>query len=159
MSNYSSFEEHHDKVMQELEREIKAGFLRTGSREELEREVGRLYPSRIAGLVKSTHGKDKTRLIHDLGRSGVNSLVACPERVVLPRIIDAIKMALEKILRSHGLPLEWLTLDFSDAFKQLIVSLAERKYLSGRLMRRGSITSQYCLEWYQGLSCGAESRH
>ena len=45
MTNYSSFAEHEHKAMAELDREIKAGYLRTGTIDELERLVGKLFPS------------------------------------------------------------------------------------------------------------------
>ena len=43
----------------------------------------------MAALVKMKAGVTKVRIIHDLRRSGVNASAEIPERIVLPRLMDA----------------------------------------------------------------------
>ena len=76
-------------------------------------------------------GKKKHRLIWDLLRSDVNSTVDLRERIVLPRIQDAVDDARE--LRASPGDLEWLVLDISDAFHNIPLRASERRYACGRL--------------------------
>jgi len=90
--NYSSYYDHADLASAELERDRDRGYLVwSPSLRELERDVGTLVPSRIAALVKLKAGRTKVRRIHDLRRSRVNSLATVPERIVLPRLSDAVQ--------------------------------------------------------------------
>ncbi len=57
VSNYKSFLENKQLAFDELKRELEAGFLRMDcSIEALEAVEGKLHPSKIAALVKETHG-------------------------------------------------------------------------------------------------------
>ena len=76
-------------------------------------------------------GTAKHRLIWDLLRSDVNSAVDLQERIVLPRIQDAVDDALQ--LRHAREGLEWLVLDISDAFHNVPMRPSERKFACGRL--------------------------
>ena len=91
--------------------------------------------SSIGVVVKrKPDGSYKYRLVHDLRRSGVNSKIKVLERLVLPRLEDAIDDAVS-LFESGLLPQEevlWLTLDFKDAFKQLPTKPTERRYLAGQ---------------------------
>ena len=51
---------------------------------------GTLILSRMAAIVQEKNSKIKVRLVHDLRRSLVNSWVSAPERIVLPRLLDAV---------------------------------------------------------------------
>ena len=79
----------------------------------------------------------KVRLVHDLRRSGVNAKVKLCERLVLPRIGDVLEDLLDLLAPHPGADIELTVADFKDAFKQLKVGPAERKYLCGK-GRRGS---------------------
>ena len=89
--------------------------------------------SRVAALVKVKCDAIKTRLIHDLRRSKVNRLAAMLERVILPRLIDAVASMLQ-VLRTNSTPddIELAVLDFKHAFKQMFVALEEQRFLAGR---------------------------
>lgn len=114
---------------EELKQERDKGFLEWAKDlNDLKEKYGEIWLFRIAAIVKEKNGKIKTRLVHDLRRSMVNALVHAPERVVLPRLRDAVDMALRLI--ANGL-IEFLVLGFKDAFKQLRVGVKERKYLGG----------------------------
>ena len=81
-----------------LQKERDQGWLEWASTEqELEARLGPVTYSRIGVVAKEKQGQPKLRLIHDLRRSGVNAKVVIQERVVLPRLEDAIKNALELI--------------------------------------------------------------
>ena len=134
--NYSSYEEHRTEADAELRRELEAGFLEwSRTAEELEATVGPLVLAKIAVIVKETNGRKKVRLIHDLRRNGTNGLIRIRERLVLPRLRDVIDEAVEVM---HGRAvqdeLEFLVLDFKDAFKMLAVHADERRFLAGRAM-------------------------
>ena len=76
-------------------------------------------------------GKTKHRLIWDLLRSDVNAAVELRERIVLPRIQDAVDDARQ--LRTSQGDLDWLVLDISDAFHNIPLRSSERRYACGRL--------------------------
>ena len=61
-----------------------------GTSKECNRRIGPLIPPRMAAIVKIKGGLTKTRLIHDLWMSGVKSLAAIPEQIVLSRLVDAV---------------------------------------------------------------------
>eukprot|EP00971_Amphidinium_carterae_P075312 1488307-Amphidinium_carterae.1 len=90
MDNYT-------KAVGEFSREVDAGYVETfHSRRAASDAFGLLVPSRIAAVVKPKSGGGViTRLVHDLRRSGVNSRAKCPERVVLPRLMDPMLAALD----------------------------------------------------------------
>ena len=133
VGNYSSVEENIDDVQTELKKEREKGFLRfSTSREALEKEVGKLILSRVAAVVTTKNGKRKVRLIHDLRRSQVNPMCWVPERTVLPRIEDAAWSMIgvaKDLTEDEGV--EVLVIDFSDAFKHLIIDGSERRFLAG----------------------------
>lgn len=140
--NYKSFAEAGECGAQELNREEQAKFLKFhDSLAALTEYVGRpAVLSRIAVIIKTrANGTIRVRLVHDLRRSGGNGLVTkYEERVVLPRLIDAVNDALS-MLRERSGPHErvWLfTLDFKDAFKSLRLDESERFVVAGKAGNR-----------------------
>ena len=84
--------------------------------------------------VKDT-GEVKRRIIIDLRRSGGNSKSTLPEKLILPRPVDATRMMKairEKETLSEKKDPTWSTelvvIDISDAFTVLPVAEAERKH-------------------------------
>ena len=135
--NYKSYEEHREQADLLFRRELDAGFARASAkREELESEVGPLVPAAIGVVAKAKPGGGhKYRLVHDLRRNGVNAKIKFPERLVLPRLRDAMDDALT-LLEHVRRPQErvmWLSLDFKDAFKQLPTRPSERRFLAGQI--------------------------
>ena len=102
----------------------------------MERKLGKCWPSKVAVLIKYAADGTilKVRLIHDLRRSGVNSKGRVQERLVLPRIGDALIDILELLEAFPGLEIEMETADFKDAFKQMRAGELERKYLCGKAL-------------------------
>ena len=74
----------------------------------------------------------KIRLIHDLSRSGVNHRIQLRERVILPKLSDALVDIIHVIQKNPGQQVDLIALDFKDAFKQLRVDPKESRFLSGR---------------------------
>ena len=75
------------------------------------------------------------RLIHDMRRNGTNSKVIFHERLVLPRLKDVIQGVMEFVKgKANEEGIDFLSLDFRDAFKQLHVVKSERPYLAGVAM-------------------------
>lgn len=139
LGNYASYVENAALADAELEKEMAKGFLEwSASKEELESRYGVIIPSRMAALVKSKNGATKVRLIHDLRRSGVNAMARVPERIVLPRLRDAIDSAIgvAKGLREREV-IEFVVLDFKDAFKHLPVRMDERRFHAGQAAKDG----------------------
>ena len=107
--------------------------------EELERYVGGPpLLNKIAFLVKTRRdGKVKVRVITDLLRSRGNEFLRVSERIVLPRLIDALEMAIYILERLEadlvaGLAgvdeaCEWGTTDIKDAFLNMPVAPPERR--------------------------------
>ena len=92
----------------------------------------------MAVIVKlDTEGNiAKVRLVHDLRRSGVNAKVRLCDRLVLPRVGDVLEDLLDLLAAHPGADIELTVADFKDAFKQLKVGPAERRFLCGK-GRRG----------------------
>ena len=133
--NYSSYDQHKAGADAILQSELDQGWLEWASTErELGSRLGPVTYSRIGVVAKEKQGLLKLRLIHDLRRSGVNDKVVFQERVVLPRLDDAIADALELVQEVGHERWEGVVLDFSDAFKQLVVAEEERRHLGGRAL-------------------------
>ena len=87
--------------------------------------------SKIALITKlKADGSTKHRLIWDLLRSEVNESISLSERLVLPRLQDAVEDA--QALLQQGYKLEWLVLDIADAFHNVPIKDSERKYMCGK---------------------------
>ena len=138
-NNYQSVDEHKVQAAEVFQKEIDKNFvLIEGSKARLEDKVGKLVPSSIGIVAKaSPEGGFKLRFIHDLKRSGINALIRYTERLVLPRLVDAERSILNLF---DGMPdneeLELLVLDYTDAFKHLMVRNSEKRYLSGEFQGR-----------------------
>ena len=130
--NYASYTEHRAQADEVLQNEIAKGYVQwTANRQEIENDVGTVDLAKIAVVVKG----EKVRLIHDMRRNGTNSKVTFEERIVLPRVKDIIEGVMELLERKNNNEgVEFLTLDFRDAFKQLHVVASERRFLAGAAM-------------------------
>eukprot|EP00438_Fugacium_kawagutii_P014285 Skav215770 [mRNA] locus=scaffold106:569116:574315:+ [translate_table: standard] len=133
--NYKSYKEGKEVADKLFMKEVDKGFAEwAANKADLEQKYGKLVPSAI-GLITKTKldGSLKHRLVHDLRRSRVNEHIRLNERLVLPRLKDVIEdvmMLMEA--QTPGDEIEFMSLDFADAFKQLPVLHSEKKYLSGQ---------------------------
>ena len=130
--NYSSYQEHQSKADEILQAEVRKGYVRwAATRKELEQEVGPLKLAKIAVIVKG----EKVHLIHDMRRNGTNSKVQLEERLVLPRLKDIVEGVMKLMAgKANDEGIDFLTLDFRDAFKQLHVVESERPFLAEAAM-------------------------
>ena len=129
--NYQSTYDHLGEVAEELSKERDKGFLVWSPEKQiLQQEVGKLILSRVGAVVTTKHGHVKTRLIHDLRRSRVNGMTQVPERVILPRLIDAAESACA-VMREAGAA-DMVVMDFSDAFKHVPITHNERRFMAGQ---------------------------
>ena len=147
-SNYPGVEGN-EKAISDIEAHIASSHLTAfGSLEEL-RECLQAEPvSNKIGII--TKGVKK-RMILDPKVVGTKSCSAKYERVLLPRLLDAILQAM--ILKSKCLPtedMEWFVVDFSDAFWQMPLHPEERRFFCARLTINGQVKYMEFLRTVQG---------
>ena len=134
-TNYESFESQVDLARQEVQRVVGLQyFVEVEDHTALDVPVSAV--SRMALLVKTrADGTLKLRLIVDLRRSGVNGITVVPQRVVLPRLKDAVESCLD-LGEAEPEPstddIEIVIADFADAYCHLRADEREWEYLWGR---------------------------
>lgn len=131
--NYASVAEHASAVRSELRRLEGLGYIRKyASWEAVTAALGPVVVSKLAALSKVREdGSTKLRLIVDMRRSEVNAHVRLGERIVLPRISDAIHDVLALSRSTQEVPgseVELLVVDFADAFQTLGVHPDELRH-------------------------------
>ena len=131
-SNYVSIEEspHGEGVLNDL---VKSGFVKVFPDEQSAISYLEANPvvAKMALISKEKDGVLKHRLILDCRVSGSNERATRNERIVLPRIWDAIRDGLELMLYGEpGHTLDFMVLDFRDAFYMLPLAHAEQRYFS-----------------------------
>ena len=83
-------------------------------------------------------GKTMHRMILDSKADGIKNASRKGKRVILPRILDAILQPLRLMGECEdGEGVEWMVLDFTDAFWQIRLHPDERKYFCCRILIRG----------------------
>ena len=95
--------------------------------------------SRFGVVTKVRQGRVKRRVILDVKQSRVKECTAKVHRVPLPRITDVVYDILHMLAElplDESEALELLVLDFVDAFWNIPLAPAERKYFVGRLRGR-----------------------
>ena len=127
MGNYRSFHEGGADAMAELQREVDRGYLEVfESRQEAVAKYGTVLQSKLGCIIKV--GK-KPRIVWDFRRSGANDAAVMPERVILPRVQDAVEDAIDLERMCVGSEsVEFAVLGFRDAFKSVPLAVAERRY-------------------------------
>jgi hypothetical protein len=147
-ANYSSAEAEPEVVADLLESQERKGHCRFfDTLEDLcgFLDVDKVVLTKLALITKlRADGTPKYRLIWDLLRSEVNSTVRLEERIVLPRLQDAVDDA--KYLRSQGdEELEWLVLDVADAFHNIPLRPQERRFACGKIGGRFVVFLVLCM--------------
>ena len=130
-TNYISAEAEPEVVLGLLEKQRSKGhceFFQTKEAMAAFVETDEVVLSKLALITKlRPDGSCKDRLIWDLLRSEVNNAAALGERIVLPRIQDAVEDALGVAALQQG-ELEWMVLDVEDAFHNIPIFPSERKF-------------------------------
>ena len=153
-TNYASFYEAGSRAQAELDRMVETG--RADRAETWAEVVALVGPeaklTQLACIEKEKDGKIKTRLIVDMRRSGVNGCMKLFERVCLPRVSDVACSARELLKDMHSdETLEFMVIDFSDAFYTLHLKPEERKWVCIKAID-GSYILPKCICF--GLACG-----
>ena len=133
-ANYQSAEDEPDIVKGVLRKQEAAGHCKCfDSMEKLTSylEVDTVVLSKLALISKTrADGSVSHRLIWDLLRSRVNESVRLSERIILPRLQDVVEDSLE-LARGSEHPVEYMVLDVADAFHNIPIQKAERRYCCG----------------------------
>ncbi|KAF4749706.1 hypothetical protein FOZ63_020021, partial [Perkinsus olseni] len=119
LSNYRSAEDMPSVTLDLLNKEEELGFCKSFDHfSELVDFVGnsKVVPIKLGLVPKS--GTDSFRLICDASENGLNAKISLGERLVLPRISDAVECFLELRERqlAEGGVLEAVSIDFANAF-------------------------------------------
>ena len=148
--NYASVEKEAELSGAEIDRLVAKGYaVRYETWDDVRAAFGGALVSKLACVVKTREdGTLKVRNVLDLRRSGYNEWVVLPERVVLPRLRDAIDDARAlKRAAADGEECFGMVADFEDAFHTLRVDPAEWRYLVARHPVRGFVG-------YRTVLCG-----
>lgn len=96
LRNYKSVEEDLEEANIELDRYATLGYMKRVPLKEAEREFSGGTVSRLGLVLKiKDDGQKKRRIVIDLRRSGGNAKSVLPEKLVLPRLTDGVKLIKE----------------------------------------------------------------
>ena len=134
IGNYVSVVEQREDAEAEIERLKGLGYAIAVRKEEVEAAGFEGVTISKLGLIVKTKedGSKKRRIIIDLRRSGGNSKALLPERLVLPRPMDAVLMLKKLHLlhaeekEAHRRTMELVMVDISDAYMHLAIKESEK---------------------------------
>ena len=90
--------------------------------------------NKIGLIVKTRNGVTKTRMILDTKVSNLKSCSKKSQRVLLPRLLDAVVQGLDNLSScTDRESVDWFVLDFSEAFWQIPLEPTERKFFCCKL--------------------------
>ena len=141
--NYKSVQEQPEDAAVELERYREKGYVKDLSEEQLKTEFPGGTISRMGLIVKPKEGGGiKRRFIVDLRRSTGNSKAKLPERLILPRPLDAVSSMRSLVEKGYGKKeeerdMELALVDISDAFMSLAVHPEEWKHCVAPSLKAG----------------------
>ena len=130
--NYASMEENAEDAKIEVARYEREGYVQRISKEAGLKKYQGGTISRLGLVLKvKENGERKRRVVIDLRRSGGNSKSKLPERLVLPRPCDVIRMLKQMNERRHRFPgdkFEFAVVDVADAFTTLPLHPQEHRH-------------------------------
>lgn len=107
--------------------------------------------SKIGLIIQEHNGEVKKRIILDTKQSGLKHCSSRHQRVFLPRLLDAITQGLNLLsIGGSGEGVDWLVLDFSDAFWQVPLDPPERRFFCARVKVNGTLKYVVFLRTVQG---------
>ena len=136
LKNYLSFEEAREDAEIEIKRYEERRYLKRISKDKAKKEMKGGTVSRLGLIIKvKESGERKRRVVIDLRRSGGNGLSRLPEKLTLPRVVDAVrlmkdmrKLTTEEQEAQPTWSTEMAVIDVSDAFTVLPVKASEQKH-------------------------------
>jgi hypothetical protein len=130
-TNYSGVEAH-EVTEAELSQHICKGHIEAfDSMEDLRARVcGDPVLSKLGLIIKTRNGKTKARMILDTKASGIKYVTGKSQRVILPRLFDAVLrlLGLMSSAQKVGGEVSAFVLDFSDAFWQIPIAEDELRF-------------------------------
>ena len=131
--NYASMEENQEDAMLEIQRYEKEGYVQRLPKSEGLSRYANGTISRLGLVLKvKENGEKKRRVVIDLRRSGGNNKSKLPEKLVLPRPCDIIRMLKEmnekRPHKSAAENFEFAVVDIADAFTTLPLHPLEHKH-------------------------------
>ena len=142
--NYRSVQENMDDAVVELDRYRERGYVKDLDEAQLKAEFSGGTISRMGLIVKPKEGGGvKRRFIVDLRRSTGNSKARLPERLILPRPLDAVNTLKSLVEKGTGKmeeerDMELVLVDISDAFMTLAVHREEWKHCVAPSLEEGN---------------------
>lgn len=152
-ANYAGVED--DEVaLEDVQKHIAKGHLKSfDSLDDLRVFLGGADPilNKIGIISKERAGVVKKRMILDTKVSGLKSRSAKHQRVLLPRLMDAIMQGLSLQSKcNEDQDMEWFVLDFVEAFWQVPLAPAERRFFCTQLTIDGTVRYLVYLRTVQG---------
>ena len=152
-SNYSGVEGD-DVAIQDIKHHISKGHLMAfDSEAELRVFLDGQEPvlNKIGIISKERAGIVKKRMILDTKVSGLKKCSAKHQRVLLPRLLDAVLGGLQLNAKcKNSEQMEWFVLDFSEAFWQVPLAASERRFFCAKLAIDGKEQFLVFLRTVQG---------
>ena len=95
--------------------------------------------NKVGIITKERAGVVKRRLILNTKLSNVKSASRKCQRVILPRLLDAVlrTLALMSCIVGLGISIDLLVLDFTEAFWQIPIAPEERRFFAGMMSIEG----------------------
>ena len=139
VANYTSVQENKEDAKGEVERLISLGYAERITEQQVRKHFSQGTVSKLGVVVKpKDDGSKKVRLVIDMRRSGGNDKAELPERLVLPRVWDAVE-DMKRLRRCHpqepsgeerkeNWAQELVMVDISDAFPHFKVDQSELEH-------------------------------
>ncbi|CAK0895402.1 unnamed protein product, partial [Prorocentrum cordatum] len=127
-----------EEAVEEIKSYASLGWLASAASFEecCERLGGAPVLSKFVLLTKVKEGETKRRLVINLKASSVTAATAKTHRVPLPGVMDAVQDVLELLSRNEGgdqFGVEWLVVDFNDAFWNVPLAVEERRFFVAKV--------------------------
>jgi hypothetical protein len=107
--------------------------------------------NKIGLIIKTRNGVRKVRMILDTKVSGLKSCSLKSQRVILPRLLDAIVQGMHGYAACSGDEgMDWFVLDYSEAFWQVPLEPEERRFFCCQVTIEGKMHYVVFLRTVQG---------
>jgi hypothetical protein len=138
--NYSGVEQHEVTEAELMQHIAKGHIAAFNNIDELHRYVkGDPVLSKLGLILKTRNNITKARMILDTKASGIKYVTGKSQRVILPRLFDAVlrMLCLLSLTDTSGGSLSAFVLDFSDAFWQIPIAADELRFFCATSVIKG----------------------